>query len=371
MVTGPQNTRIPPSPRSQTFSPSNGSEDEATCKLRANTGAGVKQNRQGQRKAFRFLDLPGEIRNLIYDHACGNPRQALVVHRPRLASLRPRTRQDRSRPLASEIAGHEHDKELDLIKSRRSMQRNIKVGGLARESNRPFFGLTQVCRAIRHEYRPLYLRYQEIGMDLTETAKYLRTFYANAEKDLGVIETSGIRKHDLPFTGNLTIAVGDKPNAIERGAHGIDIFPLLDIWANSYKIEAGFGRYMSAFYIPEADGEAKDLYRLFGRRVLLNRTCSGMNTPWRTILRSRSLAAIFVHREPSRPVTRTPRSTGALPQLTQHPLANNGAYIHIVFKKAFAEPWMTGFESTVPADWLMDRGFDNMEFFDMKVGVEV
>ncbi|KAI8931099.1 hypothetical protein NX059_012109 [Plenodomus lindquistii] len=303
---------------------------------------------------------------MIYAHTYGSPKQALLVHRPRLASLRPRTRQDRSRPLASEIEGHEQDKKLELTKSSRGFRPN-NSGGLARDSNRPFFGLTQVCRAIRYEYRPIYLRRQEIGMDLTEIIKYLHTFYADAAKELGAIEAPGVREKDLDYTGNFTIAVGDKTNAIERSVSGVDVFPLLDLWANSYKIEAGFGRYMNAAYVPEHDGEAKDLYRLFGRRVLANRSCSIMNPKWRTILRTRALAAVFVHRHPARPAT---PFAGALSQLGHHPLAGNGAYLHVVFKKATAEPWMTAFESNVPPTWLAERGFLSMEYFDIRVGVE-
>jgi hypothetical protein len=66
-------------------------------------------------------------------------------------------------------------------------------------------------------------------------------------------------KIDMPFTGNLTIAVGDKLKDVEKAVEGIDVWPLLDLWANSFKIEAGFGRYMAPHYDATADGEAKDL----------------------------------------------------------------------------------------------------------------
>jgi hypothetical protein len=48
-------------------------------------------------------------------------------------------------------------------------------------------------------------------------------------------------------------------------------------------------------------------------------------------------------------------------------------YIHIIFKKERAEPWMTEFESVIPktpVDWLAQRGFGGMEYFSVKVGVE-
>jgi hypothetical protein len=63
----------------------------------------------------------------------------------------------------------------------------------------------------------------------------------------------------MPFDGNLTIAVADKPLSIEVTAEGTEIIQLLDIWANSHKIEAGFGRYLKKNYAPQTDGEAKDL----------------------------------------------------------------------------------------------------------------
>lgn len=45
-------------------------------------------------------------------------------------------------------------------------------------------------------------------------------------------------------------------------------------------------------------------------------------------------------------------------------------YIHLIFKKDKAEAWMTNFESTVPMGWLGLRGFDSMDYFEVKVGVE-
>jgi hypothetical protein len=57
----------------------------------------------------------------------------------------------------------------------------------------------------------------------------------------------------------LTIAVGDKPGEVEKSKGGVEVLPLLDLWANSFKIEAGFGRYLKNDYVPHTDGEAKDL----------------------------------------------------------------------------------------------------------------
>jgi hypothetical protein len=188
----------------------------------------------------------------VYKHTHGRPKQALLVRRPRLATLRERTRLDRGRTLASDLAGQEQDAHLSA--SNKKSRDKPK-----RESNRPFWGLTFVCRQLRHEFRPIYMQRQEIGMDLTEIVDYLSVYYPIAAADIAKLAPPGERAGDLPFVGNLTIAVGDKPNDLEKSPEGIDVFPLLDIWANSFKIEAGFGRYLKANYVPETDGEAKDL----------------------------------------------------------------------------------------------------------------
>lgn len=76
-----------------------------------------------------------------------------------------------------------------------------------------------------------------------------------------------------------------------------------------------------------------------------------MNMVWRAILRTCELAAVRIHRQPAESVK---------------------PYIHIIFKKESAEPWMTDFESPIPTspDWLYLRGFQDMEHFDIRVGVQ-
>ena len=186
-----------------------------------------------------------------------------MVYRPRLASLRSRTQLDRYRTLASDLVEKEQAEALPSTNRRRRgtgvSEQKPKSATLARETSRPFFGLTQVCRLLRTEFRPLYLQKQEIGMDLVEAVRYLETFYPEAPEYLKALSISNDRKGDMPFTGNLTIAVGDKIKDTEKTADGIDVWPLLDIWANSFKVEAGFGRYLQAHYDATADGEAKDL----------------------------------------------------------------------------------------------------------------
>lgn len=96
-------------------------------------------------------------------------------------------------------------------------------------------------------------------MDLIDVVKYLGVFYPEAADHLKNLSNANDRKLDMPFTGNLTIAVGDKIKDVEKTKEGVDVSPLLDLWANSFKIEAGFGRYMQAHYDATADDEAKDL----------------------------------------------------------------------------------------------------------------
>lgn len=96
-------------------------------------------------------------------------------------------------------------------------------------------------------------------MDIIDVVHYLGAFYPKAAGHLKNLSTANDRKLDMPFTGNLTIAVSDKIKDVEAVKDGVDVFPLLDLWANSFKIEAGFGRYMQALYDATTDGEAKDL----------------------------------------------------------------------------------------------------------------
>jgi hypothetical protein len=166
---------------------------------------------------------------------------------------------DRARMLPSDVVDKELNDELNNKKTSHRRVRGRSKSFVARDTNRPFWGLTQVCRQVRTEFRPIYLAKQEIGMDLTEIVQYVQTFYFNAPTEFAKLDMSGQRTADMPLNGNLTIAVGDKPNDIECSKDGVEVIPLLDLWANSFKIEAGFGRYLKPAYVPQADGEAKDL----------------------------------------------------------------------------------------------------------------
>ncbi|KAF2832727.1 hypothetical protein CC86DRAFT_341404 [Ophiobolus disseminans] len=293
------------------------------------------------------------------------------------------TRLDRQRTLASDVEDRKINEELVTSKKRRGGKKGSSKN-LERDTNRPFFGLTQVCRQLRAEFRPIFLAKQEVGMDLTEVVQYLKTFYFDAPSQYDrLFEEEGRRSNDMPFNGNLTIAVGEKPLELEKNKHGIEVIPLLDLWANSWKIEAGFGRYSKKDYQPRADGEAKDLYRLFGRRVLRNRTCSAMNSIWRSILRTRSLASVTLHRKPApcsvklaslppgpaRSLALLSLGTVLPNPLPEKVMVKTKPFIHILFRAECAEPWMTKRVSDAPVNWLAERGFGSMEHFHVHVGV--
>lgn len=188
---------------------------------------------------------------MIYGY-CKNmsTRQALVIYLPKTGTLRSSTRQIRAAP-GKYCEPDDPDKEKGA--------RMGTVGEVVpKESNRPFVGLTHVCRKIREEFYPMYIANQEIGMDLTNTAKYMETFF-NRNVPLSFADVVDPTGRNMPFRGNITIAVPQKILSIEKKVGWIDALPLLNTWANSTHIEAGFGRYSRRDYHPEVDGEAKDL----------------------------------------------------------------------------------------------------------------
>ena len=95
-----------------------------------------------------------------------------------------------------------------------------------------------------------------------------------------------------------------------------------------------------------------------------------MNVLWRSILRTRSLASVQIHRQPPGSSQTLPSAHMARPVGVVRPIApGSRPYIHIIFKKEAAEPWMTKLDAPVPQGWLAACGFGAMEHFDIKVGV--
>ena len=185
--------------------------------------------------ASRFLSLPGELRNRIYEWCLAGTKQALVTHRPRVSTLRERTRSDRTRPLA--IGDVDSDDNLATS---------------TRVCLRPAVGLTQVCRGLRKEFLPLYEMAQEIGVDLTDVGKFVDTFF-----NTSALTPEQFDAKDWPFKANLTIALDDKLSEDEK--KGLEILPFLDVWTNSEQIMAGFGCYIERVGPHRSEGEAKDM----------------------------------------------------------------------------------------------------------------
>lgn len=182
-------------------------------------------------------------------------RQALVIHLPKTGTLRSSTRKARSAPGM-------YREPADPDKRRMAEQGSVEEAPpkelVPKESNRPFVGLTQVCQQIRKEFYAYYIAMQEIGMDLTNTSKYVETFF-NPNVPFSYADSPDQTIKNMPFRGNITIAVAEKILPIEKTIGWIDVLPLLTTWANSAHIEAGFGRYSRKEYRPESDGEAKDM----------------------------------------------------------------------------------------------------------------
>jgi hypothetical protein len=184
------------------------------------------------------------------------------------------------------------------------------------------------------------MRKQEIGLDLAQVNRYLTDFYPFSP-------SMPINRED-GRTGNMTVALPHRISPAEKDKHGINVWPMLNIWANSTRLEAGFGRHGYTGYDSHRDGEAKDMYRLFCHIVLPNRKCSPINTFWRQILHDKKLAEVRLHRAPAAPEV---------------------PYMHILFKPEHRESWMVGEVSQPPSDWLSRHGIGDMEHFAVKVGV--
>lgn len=182
-------------------------------------------------------------------------KQVLLLYRPKTSTLRNTTRHIRSKPgRYSEIEVPE--KTQDSSDQPESLEQPEQPKPL--ESNRPFVGLTQICKLIREEFYPLYIGKQEVGLDFAYTAQYTKTFF-NPNQKMSYSTEFDPKRKNMPFRGNITVALGYNMMPVEKVVGFIDALPLLNTWANSSQIEAGFGRYSRLQFVPERDGEAKDL----------------------------------------------------------------------------------------------------------------
>lgn len=176
-------------------------------------------------------------------------KQVLLVYLPKAGTLRSSTRMGRSNP-GMYTAPEDPEKQIRT----RAAKTLPPV-----ETHRPFVGLTQVCMQLRKEFYPLYIAKQEVGLDMAHAGKYAATFF-NPNMPMCYSDNIDPLGRSMPFRGNLTIALSDKILPLERLAGYLDALPLLEAWANSSRVEAGFGRYSRKRYVPQNDGEAKDLW---------------------------------------------------------------------------------------------------------------
>lgn len=193
---------------------------------------------------------------MIYAHCIDmSGKQALLIHLPKTGTLRSSTRKARAAP-------GKYREPDDLEKKRHGRRVPVEDSTCPqlpqKESNRPFVGLTQVCRQIRKEFYPAYIAKQEVGLDMTNAPKYVETFF-DPSVPFSYADAFGPTSKNMPFRGSITVAVADKILPIEKTVGWVDLLPLLNTWANSIHIEAGFGRYSSRHYHAQTDGEAKDL----------------------------------------------------------------------------------------------------------------
>ncbi|OAL57208.1 hypothetical protein IQ07DRAFT_30385 [Pyrenochaeta sp. DS3sAY3a] len=303
-------------------------------------------------KPFRFLDLPADIRNLIYHIASDNEYQAYLIHKP--------TRRQR--------------RELGFTEWEEPPSKEP-------QNSRPFHGLTQVCQLIRKEFRPLYMRHQQVGIHIEEISRYMRDFYPDKAYDQGADLVVAIKK--TPADDN----PGRRSMDPEVDMEGIELLPLLGAWANNIHFSAIFSLFLGAKQKLQDNPELKDLYRLFGLRVLPDGTHTPCNDAWFSLLTTGALASILVNRRPAMEWVDEDTSTTPAPPLRLEWIPGTVAlppgppgtwsirphfprpYIRILFKPEFAEDWMPQVASTAPAWWKTHHGFDQMEHFEVRVGL--
>ncbi|KAF2438133.1 hypothetical protein P171DRAFT_449356 [Karstenula rhodostoma CBS 690.94] len=106
------------------------------------------------RRSYRFFSTSHLLRNKVYDLATEKP-----------------------------IGNQEHKFSANI-----RLTRNYKHGGpvLYLASRRLFHGLTQVCRQLRAEFRPLYIERNEVCVGAEESAEYVKMMWTLALEDAPV-----------------------------------------------------------------------------------------------------------------------------------------------------------------------------------------
>ncbi|KAF2792520.1 hypothetical protein K505DRAFT_362834 [Melanomma pulvis-pyrius CBS 109.77] len=137
----------------------------------------VKRNRTYRRRGkLRFMDIPAELRNLIYEYCVEEPRCTFSTKTVYLTKRKP---------------------DQDAVHTVRRGRRKQWI--------RQFFALTQVCRQIRSEFRPIYMKDNQTWIRIKDSAEYIETFFPSVlsssnSPSSSLISTGG-------FQGNFVVNV--------------------------------------------------------------------------------------------------------------------------------------------------------------------
>ncbi|KAI4714682.1 hypothetical protein J4E89_000363 [Alternaria sp. Ai002NY15] len=122
-----------------------------------------------------LLKLPGELRNRIYEYIMEDVKE----HKKGTTSKAPKRRGGLYRTF-------DNDEPIYLrytsIKPRKRYK-TAKQWAVAHD-RRPYFGLTQTCRTLREEFRPLYVSEIGFSIDLGQIGQYLAAFGSNEEEKI-------------------------------------------------------------------------------------------------------------------------------------------------------------------------------------------
>ncbi|KAL1610578.1 hypothetical protein SLS60_002248 [Paraconiothyrium brasiliense] len=144
-------------------------------------------------KPFPFLKLPAEVRNMVYD-------------------------------LASEESVDDKDRDVYGPPSLTKRYIHQTPAGSFSSSRRVFLGLTQVCRQLRSEFRPLYIERNEVCVRADESADYIKLMWQLAAEG-------------APTRGLITRVAAD----VSLGMNiDVDVLPILKVCGNRTAISARF-----------------------------------------------------------------------------------------------------------------------------------
>ncbi|KAF2792527.1 hypothetical protein K505DRAFT_362839 [Melanomma pulvis-pyrius CBS 109.77] len=145
-----------------------------------------------------LLSLPGEIRNLVYAYAVEKevPENEYYTA-PHIITLNPPPPPHHDEPPSTPL--------LPI---------------------RQWWRLTQVCKQMRYEFYPLYMRRTEVRIRFRDSLQYLRTFFPTEGKDTNRIAA---------YNGNFKIMVEEM-----RGEKKLDILPLIKLCVRAPRVKCCF-----------------------------------------------------------------------------------------------------------------------------------